>query len=313
MSQKISSGILEDIVESVPDKALQKATVAVALEKPAGTGSFAGVKQSSTSPKVETMELLRFCPEDISSIVGPSKSACENNTHLKKFSSVRNNVVTPAWRSYNVYAANKGLVGGPGKVFVKIEKKEKEGVDILVANITCDSCEMVKFVKMHLDKYQDTFVKPVRKMFYSLYITLPHKLIPLLIGRQGSAIQALRAGAVAEMDESVEPAALAACAKSYLKVDAFIPKDFDDFANHVNDSRNSDWSGWQPDSSDPLVKISINSFATSSSFSNFVDCLSGLVQIVARDLVVHDEERQIRIEGERGREIEECENAIDKY
>ena len=68
----------------------------------------------------------------------------------------------------------------------------KEKNEVVLATIECDSEEMFKFIMLHLNKYQDSFKKPQRKMFYNIYATFPQHLIPLLIGSGGSGVRAVK-------------------------------------------------------------------------------------------------------------------------
>jgi len=252
----------------------------------------------------EIMRLPKFSPEDIGAIIGPSKAACDKNDNLLKLPSLRKGVIAKTWSSYKVYKAAEKLEGDDPKTpYIRIDKDE-EGV---FAEITSDSEVMRKFALMHLGKYHDTFVKPRRKLVHTLYATLSHSSTPLLIGRGGSAIRAIKVDAVSQMDESVDPKDLTECEKSYLKVDKFIPRDFDDFALSVNQSDRADFIGWQPESSEDLVKIFVTSFSEKEVFANFIECLSGTL-----DNHIQELSRKNKEFGEsREKELQECYEALE--
>ena len=196
---------------------------------------------------------------------------------------------------------------------MKLGKEDRDGETVVVAEIECGSEEMCKFVMMHLDKYQDTFKKPVRKAFFNFYVNLPHHLIPLLIGRGGSGIKKLRTAAVASMDESVDAADLDKCEKGFLKVEPFTPRDPGDFSNYVADNPKSDFIGWAPREGDPLVKISVSSLATPNGFKNFIECLSDVMEQEISTMMERDKGRGEERETDRQRDIDECQAALDNH
>ena len=273
------------------------------------------------------MDLPKFDPEDIGSIIGPSAKVCEKNPNLKKLPSLRKNVISASWRSFtNFYsedktdkkqgkatdkATDKVTSKEPGKIFVKLGKEDRDGETVVVAEIECGSEEMCKFVMMHLEKYQDTFKKPVRKTFFNLYVNLPHHLIPLLIGRGGSGIKNLRTAAVAAMDETVDATDLDKCEKSFLKVEPFTPRDSGDFGNYVSDNPKSDFIGWAPQEGDPLVKISVSSLAGQEGFKNFSECLGDVMETEISTMMERDKSREEERETDRRRDIDECQAALD--
>jgi len=109
------------------------------------------------------------------------------------------------------------------------------------------------------------------------------------------------------MDESVDPKDLAECEKSYLKVDKFVPRDFDDFAEAVNQSDRADFVGWQPDSSEELVKIFVTSFSEKEAFANFVECLSGTLDNHIQEIAQKNQE----FSRSREKELQECYEALE--
>ena len=125
-----------------------------------------GVDQPVISRKVE---LTKFSPEDIPSIIGPSAKVCEGKPHMRKFPSLKKNVITPAWRSFKTYQESldedhekKNII--PGKIFVKLNRGiNKDKKEVVLATIECESDEMFKFIMLHLNKYQDSFKRPQRK------------------------------------------------------------------------------------------------------------------------------------------------------
>jgi len=248
------------------------------------------------------MRLPKFDPEDIGAIIGPGRLACEKNNHLNKLPSLRKDVVTRAWSSYNTYAEAEKIEGKPKTPYIQINKDE----DGVFATIKTDSEHMLKFAQLHLGKYQESFKKPRHKMVFTLYATLPHRLVPRLIGRGGSTIQSLRTDAVSKMDEGVDPSDLAECEKSYLKVDKFSPRDFDDFTQMVNTSDRAEFAGWQPDEGEELVKIFVTSFVPKESFSNFIECLTGSITNSVQDIM--DSQKDFR--ESKKKELEECYEAI---
>ena len=255
-----------------------------------------------------TIRLPKFSPEDIGAIVGPSKALCDKNDTLRKLPSLRKEVIAKTWSSYKTYKGAEKIEGDDPKTpYIQINRDE-EGV---FAEITSDNEPMRKFAIMHLNNYQDSFVKPVRKkrkMRFTLYVTLSHDMTPRLIGRQGSTIQTIRTDAVSQMDESVDPKELEQCEKSYLKIDKFVaPKDFDKFCEQVNESEMADFVGWQPESSEDLVKVFVTSFSNSEAFSNFVECLSGTLDSHIQEISKSNKEF-----GEnKDRELQECYEALE--
>jgi len=273
------------------------------------------VTQVSDAEKVtitRRVELPKFNPEDIASVVGPSMQSCEKNPNLKKLPSLRKEVISKSWRSFKTYDEENGGGRNPGKIFVKLVKGDEEDSDDqkLYADIQCESEEMYKFIMMHLTKYQDSFKKPVRKNFHTIYAHLPHHLIPLMIGRGGSGVKSLRTGAVSSMDESVDPGDLEKCEKSFLKVETFSPRDFVDFQEHVSKSEKSDFVGWGLTEEDPIVKVSVSSMASILAFKNFIECLLDVLSQKIPEMIEKDKGREESRGASRRRDIAECEEAL---
>jgi hypothetical protein len=271
------------------------------MQGPDANETICGGKPNPTPPKVR---LPKFSPEDIGAIIGPSKAACDKNVNLLKLPSLRKDVIAKSWSSYNLYKKAEKIEGDDPKTpYIRIDKDEA-GV---FAVITSDSEVMRKFALMHLEKYHDTFIKPKRKMIFTLYATLPHDMTPLLIGRGGSAIKAVKTDAVSQMEESVDPKDLAECEKSYLKVDKFVPRDFDDFAESVNQSDRADFVGWQPEHSEELVKVFVTSFSEKTAFANFIECLSGTLDNHIQDIIQKNQE----FSKSREKELQDCYEALE--
>jgi len=260
--------------------------------------------QTNTLHETEVvMRLPKFSPGDIGAIIGPGKAACEKNSHLLKLPSLRKEVVSKAWSSYKTFATEEKLDVTPKSPYIQINKDD----DGVFALIKTDSIHMLKFTQLHLSKYQDSFIKPQQKMIYTIYTGLPHHLVPRLIGRGGSTIQSMRTEAVSQMDEEVDVKDLRDCEKSYLKVDKFVPNDFDDFVQMVNTSDRAEFAGWQPSEGDELVKIFVTSFAAKKSFQNFVECLSGAISNGVADIL----DSQKGFHESKKKELEECYEAMD--
>lgn len=255
-----------------------------------------------SSPTIQ--RLPKFFSEDIRSIIGPSKAACEKNEKLRNLPSLRKEVITKAWSSYNTYkVAEKLEEEDPKTPYIQIEKDE-EGV---YAKITCDSEKMLKFVQMHLKNYQDSFEKPKQKRVYSLYATLPHRSVPQLIGRSGSVVRSIKEESISQMDETFSEKEIQDCEKSYLKIDKFKPRDFEDFKAMVEGSNRSAFIGWDPDEEEELVKIFVSSFAEEKPFENFVDCLNG----VLGERISEIKEEDSKFMENKEKELQDCYEALD--
>lgn len=263
------------------------------------------------------VELSKFSPDDISSIIGPSSKSCEENPKMKKFPSLKKNVVTPSWKSFKTYQesleeTHPNKEKNPGKIFVKLSRgMNKEKKDVVLATIECESEEMFKFIMLHLNKYQESFKRPQRKMFYNIYATFPNHLIPLLIGSGGSGVRELKKYATEFMDESFTGEDVDKCEKSFLKVNSFEPKDREDFFSNFNSERNS-FIGDHPTEEEKMIKISVSSFATKESFTNFSECLCDVVQEKLEDIKVRDEEREKKRNQMREEDLAECMEALEQ-
>ena len=276
------------------------------------------VKGENVSPAVsKKVELPGFSPEDIPSIIGPSAKVCEDKPHMKKFPSLKKNVITPAWRSFKTYQesldeghAKKNMI--PGKIFVKLNRgMNKDKNEVVLATIECESEEMFKFIMLHLNKYQDSFKKPQRKMFYNIYAQFPRHLIPLLIGSRGSGVMELKNSATEFMDDSFTEEDLEKCRKSFLKIDQFEPRDRDDFLENVDGERSS-FVGEHPSEDGQMIKMSVSSFSGKESFQNFAECLCDVVKDKLEEIISRDQAREHRRNQNRDEDLVECMEALDQ-
>ena len=275
------------------------------------------VKSGNVSTTVtRKVELPKFSPEDIPSIIGPSANVCEEKPHMKKFPSLKKNVVTPAWKSFKTYQEsleddheNKKM--NPGRIFVKLGRGiNKDKGEVVLATIECDSEEMFKFIMLHLNKYQESFKKPQRKMFYNIYAQFPQHLIPLLIGSGGSGVRELKNKATEFMDESFDED-FEKCEKSFLKVTPFEPRDLEDFLENVNGERSS-FVGDLPTEEDKMIKMSVSSFAKKESFQNFTECLCDVVREKLEEIKGRDQEREAKRNRDREEDLAECMEALEQ-
>ncbi len=251
------------------------------------------------------MRLPKFDANDIGSIIGPSAKACKEKSFLSKLPSLRNNVITPSWRSYKLYKEENKLEGeDPKTPYIQLDSDE-EGV---YATIKGDSEQMLKFVQFHLNKYEDSFVKPKKKMVHSFYASMDHSMIPRLIGRGGSGVQSMRTEAVSGMEEEIDVADLAECEKAYLKVDRFTPRDFSDFSSMVEDSEKSSFVGWTPDEEDPLVKVFVTSYASEEAFSDFIASLNDVIADRVKDF----KETRREFTKTKDQELQDIQDALNK-
>tara|TARA_Y100001970_G_C14141445_1_gene807317 strand:- start:413 stop:1300 length:888 start_codon:yes stop_codon:yes gene_type:complete len=279
--------------------------------------------------------LPKFSPENIGKIIGPSTAACQKNDKLKKLPSLRNSVITPTWRSYKTFKKDiesqisslekemksspeeterlsekvselRSLlpINGPKTPYIRLDSDD-EGV---FATIESDSEEMIKFVKFHLNKYQDSFRVPQKMNVYSLYATLSHDSIGAMIGRGGSTRKALVTEAVANMDEDVSPEDLKNCEKSIVKFNPFTPKEsFEDFNEMVKGSEKHEYVGWPPEANDPLVKVHVTNFASSEAFEDFVECLKDSVNQRVTEISRRDNEFSER----RVKDLQDVQEALN--
>lgn len=273
---------------------------------------------AATAPVIsKKVELRKFEPEDIPSIIGPSAKTCSENPKMRNLPSLKTKVVTPAWKSFKTYQesledGHKDKDKNPGKIFVKLSRGVTQvGEQVVLATIECDSEEMFKFIMLHLNKYQDSFKKPQRKMFYNMYAQFPQHLIPLFIGSGGAGIRELKNRATEFMDESFTEEDFDKCAKSFLKIDTFNPRDRDDFLKNV-DSERSSFLGEIPEEEGHMVKISVSSFAKKESFQNFVECLCDIVKEKLEEIMARDEERESKRNRDREEDLAECMEALEQ-
>lgn len=263
------------------------------------------------------VEMPKFSPEDIPSIIGPSAKVCEEKPHMKKLPSLKKNVITPAWKSFKTYQESleddhENKKKNPGKIFVKLGRgmnKDKE--EVVLATIECESEEMFKFIMLHLNKYQDSFKKPQRKMFYNIYAQFPQHLIPLLIGSGGSGVRELKNKATEFMDDSFTDEDFEKCEKSFLKVTPFEPRDLDDFLENVDGERSS-FVGDHPTEEEKMIKMSVSSFAKKESFQNFTECLCDVVREKLEEIKDRDREREARRNKDREEDLAECMEALEQ-
>lgn len=273
------------------------------------------MSSENASPTIsKKVELPKFSPEDISFIIGPSKKSCDENPQMKKLPSLKKKVIQPAWNSYKTYQSS--LEGDDGenkvgeKVFVKLSRgMNKEKKEVVLATIECNTEEMYKFIMLHLNKYQDSFRKPQKKMFHSIYATFPQHLIPILIGSRGSCVTELKDYASEFMDESFEEN-IDTCKRSFLKIQKFEPKDRSDFFENMNTEKGT-FIGGHPGGEEDMIKISVSSFAEKDSFKNFVECLSDVVMEKIDEIISRNNEREEKRNREREEDLAECMEALD--
>lgn len=252
-----------------------------------------------------TMRLSKFQMKDIGSIIGPNKSDCENKPFLRGRPSLRKNVLSKAWNSFNLYKEKENLEVENPKLFVQL-KSDEEGV---FAVIKSDSEQMVKFTKFHLDKYQNEFTPPPKKMVYTLYARMNHSNIPQLIGRGASRIKDIKSGAVENMDDDVDSEQLELCEKSFLKVDSFeVRGGFSDFSEKVRSSERSGFVGWPPEDNEPLVKIFVSSMANKEVFDDFMSLLTDEISEHVSQIM----ENNSKFESQKETELQECYEALDQ-
>lgn len=261
------------------------------------------------APNDHVMRLSKFDPKDLGSIIGPNKADCEKKPFLSKKPSLRKNVLSKAWNAYNLYKEKEKIEGDVPKVFIQLGTDD----DGVFANIKTDSEEMMKFAKFHLNKYQEEFKPPKKKMVYTLYLGISHRSVPQLIGRGAATVSSMRTNAVASMAEELEahpeaaPEQLRLCESSYLKIDPFTVRgDFSEFSEKVNKSDRSSFVGWPPEDGDEIVKIFISSFASKETFGEFVEYLVDEVDEVAKSI----RERNERFNSRKQEELRECYEAL---
>ena len=279
------------------------------------------VKSGESAVVSRKVELPKFSPEDIPSIIGPSQKVCEDNPKMRNLPSLKKNVITPAWKSFKTYQESldddhENKKKNPGKIFVKLARGVKQSGDqVVIGTIECDSDEMFKFIMLHLNKYRDSFKKPQRKMFYNIYAQFPQHLIPLLIGSGGSGVRELKNKATEFMDESFADEDFEKCEKSFLKVTPFEPRDLEDFLENVDGERSSfvgDRPTTEEDKMIKMIKMSVSSFAKKESFQNFTECLCDVVREKLEEIKDRDQEREAKRNKDREEDLAECMEALEQ-
>lgn len=252
-----------------------------------------------------TMRLPKFDSKDLGIIIGPNKADCEKKTFLAKKPSLRKNVLTKAWTSFDLYKEKEGIEGTVPKLFILLET-DAEGV---FATIKTESDKMMKFAQFHLNKYQEEFRVPEKKMVYTFYAAFPHRCIPQLIGRQAATISKMRTGAISNMDEDTDPEQLRRCETSYLKVDPFnLRGEFSEFMESVRSSGRATFVGWPPEEEEEIVKIFVSSIASKEPFDDFIAYLADEIDEVTKGIC----ERQQRFDSQKEDELKECYEALDQ-
>jgi hypothetical protein len=256
------------------------------------------------SPTEKQMRLPKFDPEKLGLVIGPSNAACEKNSRLRKLPSLRKNVITPCWKSFNHHKEkNPSEETDPKTPYIEL-KTDGDGV---YAVVTSDSEVMMKFAMFHLDKYHTTFEPPKNKMYYNMYAALNHNDIPRLIGRQASTIKSLRSDAVSQMDDSVETDDLDFLDKSFVKVEKCIPRDTSDFVQMVNGNEKATFVGWPPEDGEEIVKISVSSLASKESFDQFIEFLTDIMTEQIRKM----NEKTASFKHRKDQEIVDMEEALN--
>ena len=252
----------------------------------------------------KTLRLPNFEADKLGMVIGPSSAACSENKNLRKLPSLRKNVITKSWNSYNLHKKKENITGDDPKTpFVEL-KVDDAGVFALVKS---ESEVMMKFTLFHLNKYHENFKPPRKKMFYNFYTVMDHSGIPRLIGRKASRVQAMRTEAVSQLSEENSVEDLQFLEKSYVKVDQFTPKDLGDFTSMVDDNDRASFIGYPAEEGDQMVKISVNSMASRESFEEFVDCLSDVLFSNIRE--IKDKDSQFSQMKEQ--ELQDMEEALN--
>ena len=250
--------------------------------------------------QTQVVRLSGFGDAKISDIIGPSKAACEKFTRLKDLSSLRKDVILPTWRMYNL-AKSQGKVSGDNpKTPYIVLSRDDEGV---FAEVKSDSEEMMKFVKHNLEEYQKNFKAPEKKYQYTMFACFPKDLIPRLIGKQKSSLNAIRSEAVYQVDEEVDANYLEIFSdekKTKIWIKEFEIKEkggkgtkgakgakehdeessedpYDNWINFVEESNRHSMIGWAPEKEDPIIKIDLTCFGGNmdqKTFEDFTYCLS---------------------------------------
>jgi len=251
------------------------------------------------------MRLPKFHSKDLGSIIGPNKADCESKPFLAKKPSLRKNVLSKAWNAYNLYKEKENLEGETPKLFIQLGVDD-EGV---FATIKSESEQMVKFATFHLNKYQEEFRPPLKKMVFTLYLGISHRSVPQLIGRRAATVSAMRTAAVSSMDEETDPEQLRLCENSFLKIDPFTVRgDFSEFSGKVNGSDRSSFVGWPPEEGDEIVKVFVSSHASKKTFDEFVEYLTDELDEVAKEI----REKNERFNSRKEEELKECYEALEQ-
>ena len=260
--------------------------------------------ENATTVVEKTIRLPKFEADKLGMVIGPSSAACEANKNLRKLPSLRKNVITKSWNSYNLHKKKENLEGGDPKTPLIELKVDDEGVFAIVKS---ESEVMMKFALFHLGKYHDNFKPPRKKMFHNFYTVMEHSAIPRLIGRKASRVQAIRTDAVSQLSEDIGVEDLQFLEKSFIKVDQFSPKDLADFSSMVDNNDRACFIGYQPEEGDQMVKVSVNSLASKEAFDEFVDCLSDVLFSHIRE--IKDKDSQFSQMKER--ELKDMEDALN--
>lgn len=252
-----------------------------------------------------TMRLPKFDSKNLGIIIGPNRTDCEEKTFLAKKPSLRKNVLTKAWTSFSLYKEKENIEGTVPKLFIRLETDE-EGV---FATIKTESDKMMKFAQFHLNKYQEEFRVPEKKMVYTFYATFLHRSVPQLIGRRAATISGMRTRAVSNMDEDTDLEQLRRCETSYLKIDPFhFRVEFSEFLENVRSSDRSTFVGWPPEEGEEIVKIFVSSTASKEPFDDFISYLADEIDEVTKEIC----ERQQRFDSQKEEELKECYEALDQ-
>ena len=229
----------------------------------------------------KTMRLPNFDKEKIGIIVGPSSAACEKNPKLKRLPSLRKNVFTPTWKSFNLHKEKNGHEGeDPNTPYIEL-KSDEEGVFAVVKS---DSDLMLKFVMFHLDKYHQNFKEPVKKMYHNVYTIMDHNDIPRLIGRKASVIKEIRDSAVEQLVEKLDEEELTKIEKAFVKVDKFSPRDTQDFMKMVDENDRASFAGWPPSEEDELIKVSLSCYCENQTMNEFVEYFMDFLTEKVKDI-----------------------------
>jgi len=257
-----------------------------------------------TTSLEKTIRLPNFERENIGLIVGPSAQACDEKKHLRNLPSLRKNVISRVWRSYNLHKNETKITGDDPKTPYVQLLHDDDGVYAVVKS---ESECMLKFALFHLDEYHREFKVPKKKMVFTAYVAMSHQSIPRLIGRGASTIKSIRTEAVSQMSEDVDPTDLSEMEKSFIKVDKFIPRDFEDFKNMIESSERASFVGWAGEEEDELVKVFITSHASKEAFDEFIECLVDVLDNHVREI----NESSARFERSREVELERVQTALN--